>query len=136
MISPRIASIRALYRRRRKLFDHQAARYRYGERLGDFFVAVTEDWGEIVGPWPGAPPIGPLGPDVQEPPCGVPGTAGVAGLADRILCSVQYPESPCPPGAVWLAPFCAEAGPAIATGQTVSKTTGRSTKIADSEPTR
>ena len=108
----------------------------YWERLAGISVAAPEDWGATVGPWPGEPPLGPLGPDVQEPPCGVPGTVGISGLADRILCSVQYPESPCERGAVRLAPSCARAGLAITTAQTASKNTGRSGRIADTEPAR
>ena len=109
---------------------------RYWERLAGISVAAPEGWGGTVGPWPGEPPLGPLGPDVQEPPCGVPGTVGISGLADRILCSVQYPESPCERGAVRLVPSCARAGLAITTAQTASKNTGRSGRIADTEPAR
>jgi len=109
---------------------------RYWERLAGISVGAPGDWGGTVGPWPGEPPVGPLGPGVQEPLCGVPGTIGISGLADRILCSVQYPESPCERGAVRLAPSCASAGLAITTAQTASKNTGRSGRIADTEPAR
>jgi hypothetical protein len=73
---------------------------RYLVRLAGISGAAPEDWGGTVGPWAGAPPLGPLGPDVQEPLCGVPGTVGVAGLADRILSGVQYPEPACELGTV------------------------------------
>jgi hypothetical protein len=62
---------------------------RYLERAAGVSVAVPEDWGGTVGPWAGAPPLGPLGPDVGKPACGVPGAVGIAGLADRILSGVQ-----------------------------------------------
>ena len=73
---------------------------RYLERLAGISGAAPEDWGGPVGPWAGAPPLGPLGPDVEEPLCGVPGTVGIADLADRILSGVQYSEPACEPGAV------------------------------------
>jgi hypothetical protein len=74
---------------------------------------------------PGAPPLGPLGPDVQEPLCGVPGTVGIAGLADRILSGVQYPELACDGGAIWLAPFCANIGRATTTVEITSASIAR-----------
>ena len=106
---------------------------RYLEGLGSTCGAVPDDCGGTVGPCADAPPLGPVGPDVQEPARGVPGTVGIAGFADRILSGVQYPEPACDGGAVWVAPFCANVDPVTTP---VAITRAKNDNIADTKRAR